>query len=85
MLKELRSALQGRAMATRFIVGMAGEPEVRDYAKVFGGDTLLDLDNAIPAGGVPHLFLSDDSGTVIHHISGAPRTLEAALDWSLRD
>lgn len=68
----LRRFLRERGIATRIVVGMAGLGEVREYASVFGPDTLLDPEGALRVGGVPHFYVSNQAGAVLRDVPGAP-------------
>ncbi|MCX5794739.1 MAG: hypothetical protein NTY77_04515 [Elusimicrobia bacterium] len=72
MLIALRSYLGTRGVETRFVVGKDALAALRDYARVFGPDTLLDVHDALAVGGVPHFFVSDDKGLILNEVSGVP-------------
>ena len=84
MFKKLKESLRWRMVTTRIVVGMDKESAVRGYAREFGGDTLLDFEGALSPRGVPHLFLTDRTGTVIRSRAGAPESLSEAEAWVLQ-
>lgn len=73
MLAAFRDYLQARGVETRLVVGR-GEPEaVREYAREFGPDTLLDAEGRVPlSGGVPNFISSTSDGTVLKRMPGVP-------------
>ncbi|HAM35865.1 MAG TPA: hypothetical protein DEB40_08500 [Elusimicrobia bacterium] len=72
MLMALRGYLERHGVAMRFIVGKDRLPALRAYAREFGPDTMLDVDDAVAVGGVPHFFVSDQHGVILRQISGVP-------------
>jgi hypothetical protein len=72
MILALRDYLQSRGVTTRIVVGKDRLAVLRDYARDFGPDTLLDPDEAFPVGGVPHFFVTDRAGAVLKEVSGVP-------------
>ena len=72
MLIALRDYLGKRGVETRFVVGQDAVAALRDYARVFGPDTLLDVHDALEVEGVPHFFVSDDKGFIMKEVSGVP-------------
>jgi thiol-disulfide isomerase/thioredoxin len=72
MLIALRDYLGKRGVETRFVVGKDAVGALRDYARVFGPGTLLDVHDALEIGGVPHFFVSDDKGLILKEVSGVP-------------
>jgi len=72
MLIVLRQYLQRHGVATRFVVGQDRLEALRGYAREFGPDTLLDLDDALMVGGVPHFFVTDSGGVILREVSGVP-------------
>lgn len=72
MLIELRKYLRKNQEEMRFIVGRDRLQALRDYARIFGPDTLMDVDDVFSVDGVPHFFVSDSQGTIIKEVSGAP-------------
>ena len=76
----LRAFLKTKNVATRFVVGMAPLEDVKEYAKEFGPEALLDPDNAMGVrGGVPHFFVSDATGRVLKRVPGLPQTGDVEL------
>ena len=80
MLLALRQYLQKQDVSLRFVVGKDRLPALREYAQVFGPDTLLDVDDSLSVEGVPHFFVSDSGGHILKEISGIP-----AGDYSLEE
>ena len=72
MLIALRRYLRQNQVETRFVVGKDRLASLRDYARVFGPDTLLDVDDAFAVDGVPHFFVSDPHGAILKEVSGMP-------------
>ncbi|MDD5629569.1 MAG: hypothetical protein PHU21_10930, partial [Elusimicrobia bacterium] len=72
MLIALRGYLAARGVETRFVVGKDALASLRDYARLFGPDTLLDVHDALEVGGVPHFFVSDEKGLILNEVSGVP-------------
>src|SRR5262249_1444531 len=73
MILALRDYLKASGVATRVIVGMDREQQVRAYAAAFGPGTFLDIDGRIsPSGGVPAFMVSDAAGRVLRQRTGAP-------------
>lgn len=74
-LLRLRGYLAQRGVTMRFVVGLDREPAVRDYARKFGPDTVIDLHDAVPTPeGVPHFMVTDRKGTVLKDVPGMPQT-----------
>ncbi len=82
MLLALRDYLGQRGVETRFVVGKDALTALRDYARVFGPGTMLDVHDALEVGGVPHFLVSDDRGFILKEISGIPA---GATDLSLEE
>ena len=78
MIKEMRSQLAAKGIPTRVVVGKDSDAKVRDYAKEFGPDALLDADDRFRQGGVPHFYVSTAGGGVVNDGSGTPPDLDAA-------
>lgn len=72
-LIEFRKYLKEKNVYSRVVVGMDKPQALRDYAVVFGPDTLLDPDGALSAGGVPHFFVSNSAGEVTKDVPGMPQ------------
>ena len=72
MLIALRDYLGKRGVETRFVVGQDAVAALRDYARVFGPGTLLDVHDSLGVAGVPHFFVSDDKGLILKEVSGVP-------------
>ena len=85
LIRDLRGVLRERGMESWVIVGLDREPAVREYARSFGGDTLLDLDGAVKAGGVPHFYVVDDRGRLLRHVAGLPPDPRELLAWAIQD
>lgn len=71
-IRALRVFLAGKGVATRIVVGMDRPEALRDYAREFGPDTLLDAGRAMAVNGVPHFYVSDASGALLREVAGAP-------------
>lgn len=79
MFIRVKEFLRLKGVETRIVVSMADETDVRDYAREFGPDTLLDPANkAAVSGGVPHLFVSDKTGAILKEVPGLPQVQTAA-------
>src|SRR5262245_832707 len=61
----LRKFLDGKGIPSRVIVGSDSPAAVREYAKTFGEDALLDPAGEMNPGGVPHFYVSDAGGRVL--------------------
>jgi hypothetical protein len=70
----LRDYLKPRGVTTRVIVGLDKPKAVRDYAATFGPDTILDPAGTLQPGGVPHFYVTDDTGALIKDVPGMPMT-----------
>lgn len=76
----LRAFLTREKVTTRVVVGMAPLDDVKEYARDFGPDTLLDPGNAVGVrGGVPHFFVSDAAGRILKKVAGMPQTRDVEL------
>ena len=84
LIRELRQVLRSQQVESWVVVGLDREPAVREYARSFGGDTLLDLQNAIEPGGVPHFYVLDNKGAVLRQIAGLPPDPRELLAWVLQ-
>ncbi len=70
---KLRPYLAQRGVTTRIVVGLDRLPALRDYAAIFGPDTLLDPAGAVASNGVPHFMVSDKTGKIIKDVPGMPQ------------
>ncbi|MEK7657473.1 MAG: TlpA disulfide reductase family protein [Elusimicrobiota bacterium] len=85
LIKRLGAIVKARGVETRVVVGMDTEEAVREFAREFGPDTLLDPAGRLRVAGVPHFLVSDSSGVIVNKAAGMPgpvRTAEA-LAWYL--
>ena len=85
LISRLSGILKARGVETRVVVGMDEEEAVREFAREFGPDTLLDPEGRLRVSGVPHFLVSDSSGVILNRAAGMPgpvRTAEA-LAWYL--
>ena len=71
-LIELSRYLAQNGVETRFVVGKDSLSALRDYARVFGPDAMLDVDDVLSVGGVPHFFVTEAGGAVLKDVSGVP-------------
>lgn len=71
-IRTLRVYLADKGVATRVVVGMDQLDALREYAKDFGPDTMLDSGRALAVGGVPHFYVTDASGRLIKEVAGMP-------------
>ncbi|MBI4375891.1 MAG: redoxin family protein [Elusimicrobia bacterium] len=76
-INALRTYLKDRDIASRVVVGMDKSESVREYAREFGPDTLLDEHGAFNVSGVPHFIIADRKGLVIKAVPGMPPTQDA--------
>jgi hypothetical protein len=73
-VKALKEYLRERNVSTRIVVGLDKEANLRDYAREFGPETVLDAGGAVAVqGGVPHFYISDRSGRVLRELAGVPQ------------
>jgi hypothetical protein len=79
MMLQARSWLADRDVAMRVVVGMAEEGSVREYAREFGPEALLDPKGAVRVtGGVPHFYVTNESGAILKEVAGMPMTPDVA-------
>ena len=71
-LVKLKPFLKDGGISMRVIVGMDKLESVREYAEVFGPDTLLDPHKRMSVNGVPHFYVSNAAGAIIKEVAGAP-------------
>jgi thiol-disulfide isomerase/thioredoxin len=71
-LIKLRAYLKDNGVTTRFVVGKDRPETLRNYAREFGPDTLLDTEDSVFVNGVPHFFVSDRDGVILKETSGMP-------------
>lgn len=76
LIKDMRSRLQARQVAVRVVVGADRDGSLREAAATYGPDTLLDERNAVDLHSFPSFLVSDSSGAILAHQSGAPATRE---------
>jgi hypothetical protein len=67
-----RDYLNQHNVHTNVIVGMDKAKALKDYARTFGPDTLLDRDGDLAQGGVPHFYVTDKAGHVLRDQAGVP-------------
>ncbi len=84
---ELQKHLAAAGITTRIVVGQAEMEKLTPFAGVFGPETQLDAENAVPVkSGVPMFVVTDDQGKLLKRINGfpsgplTPENLAAALD-----
>ena len=75
---RLRRFLDASGVASRVVVGLAEIGPIREFAALFGSDTLLDAGGAMSPRGVPLFLVSDRTGKVLHVVNGFPQTDNAA-------
>ncbi len=69
---ELRDLLWKKGVLLRVVVGMDQPAALRDYAKSFGPNTMLDADKRFQVSGVPHFFVTDAQGRLSNDFAGTP-------------
>jgi hypothetical protein len=74
MLQSLRTYLTGRGTDVRVVIGQDQPEALREYAAVFGPATALDELNLLRPRGVPQFYVSDNSGSILKAMAGAPQT-----------
>ncbi len=84
---ELQKHLAAAGITTRIVAGQATADKLKPFAGVFGPDTQLDPENAVPVkAGVPMFVVTDDQGKLLKRVNGfpsgplTPENLAAALD-----
>ncbi|MBI5629373.1 MAG: hypothetical protein HY921_00645 [Elusimicrobia bacterium] len=79
----LRTYLQGQDVATRFVVGLSRGEDLRQYAQVFGPDTLLDPEGRLKlSGGVPHFVVSTRDGRILRDVAGYPMGVDSIPEFA---
>lgn len=68
----MRSFLKSQGVETRIVIGLDSPQPVQEYARVFGPETLLDLNESMRVSGVPHFYVSDATGRIINEVAGLP-------------
>jgi len=69
-----RRWLDARGVASRVIVGASDDlPAIKDFAKEFGADALLDPEQTVGSRSVPLFLVSDREGKVLKAVGGLPR------------
>lgn len=76
MILQMRENLKRLKVDTRIIVGLDSAEPVETYARTFGPETLLDLNNTLSLTGVPHFYVSDASGAILKEFGGYPMGVE---------
>lgn len=85
MLRDMRVYLRAKGMESWVVVGMDRENALRDYARDFGSDSLLDANRSVEVGGgVPHFFVLDKTGQILRHIAGLPPNPADLVAWILK-
>lgn len=84
---DLQKHLAAAGITTRIVAGQAAADKLTPFAGVFGPDTQLDPENAVPVkAGVPMFVVTDDQGKLLKRVNGfpsgplTPQNLAAALD-----
>lgn len=85
LIKELRQTLRKRGMESWVIIGLDQEPSLKEYAREFGPDALLDTRELVKPRGVPHFFVVDDAGNVLRKIAGLPPNPSELLAFALKE
>ncbi len=80
LILELRRYLSSRGVATRIVVGMDEPAAVRQYAKAFGPDTLMDPAGDLRVDGTPYFFVSDGNGRILNEAAGMPMGISSLPD-----
>lgn len=71
---ELRRYLDKKGVSSRVVVGLSDDAAaIRDFAKKFGSDALLDDAGHMRPRGVPLFLVSDAQGRVLKVLNGFPR------------
>ncbi|MBI5208863.1 MAG: TlpA family protein disulfide reductase [Elusimicrobia bacterium] len=78
IIVELQRRLPKDAATLRVVVGMDSMEAVRQYAREFGPDTLLDPEGSFRMNGVPQFLVSDASGRLVKKVPGMPDVESAA-------
>ena len=78
MILRLRQYLKEHGVETRVVVGMDQPQTLEEYARVFGPETLLDLNSSVALNGVPHFFVSNPAGEILKDVGGLPQDVEHA-------
>ncbi len=80
LVKELQPWLAERGVASRVIIGKDRPDEIEKYARVFGPDTLVDMDGTVPIkGGVPQFLVSDGQGNILKAQPGVLRIVRPPI------
>ena len=82
LILALRDNLKKLKVDTRIIVGLDEPEPVEAYARAFGPDTMLDLNNSLRLSGVPHFYVSDASGSILKELSGYPSGVETPEEFA---
>jgi hypothetical protein len=77
----LRRWLDGAGISSRVVVGLSDDDaSIRDFAREFGPDALLDRAGGMKARGVPLFLVSDRQGRIVKSVPGYPRGAESVED-----
>lgn len=69
-----RRWLDRRGIASRVVVGLSNDPAaIKDFARTFGSDALLDERGVLSSRGVPLFLVTDRQGRVLKAVPGFPR------------
>ena len=79
MIKDLRDHLDKRGIHTRIVVTLDQPAAIQEYAASYGPGTVVDYAGVLHPRGVPHCYLSDARGKVLHETAGFPITNDPAL------
>ena len=80
LIKDLDRYLLGKGVTTRVVVGQDALSPVKEYAAMFGPQTLLDPTGQVYVQGVPQFIASDASGRLLKSTGGVPNGLQAPYD-----
>lgn len=82
-LLQVRDGLQERGIGVRVVVGLDSPENVRDYAQKYGPATVVDERRALHPRGVPHFYVTDNTGLIVREWAGALSTNDVGA-WEKR-
>jgi thiol-disulfide isomerase/thioredoxin len=69
----LRHFLDARGISSRIVVGLSDDKAaIREFAKTFGADALLDAGGAMSSRATPLLLVTDREGRIVKVVNGFP-------------
>jgi thiol-disulfide isomerase/thioredoxin len=72
LVRAVRGDMLKRGITTRIVVGMDQRPALENFAEEFGPGTLIDEKGQFKVGGVPAVYVSDNRGSILKHMTGLP-------------